>query len=278
MPKATSTTKTRGRLPNAPLAEAVFELRWALQGEETLPIPLRTDPGLPALVSEFTELARKSGFTFHREMVPLHQLGGWGVFRRYYLQEGRDFPLLQIGPGIFAANQSADYEWKSFKKLVTIGLKNLLKAYPKTKDYPLKPVHLELRYVDVLDQGLIAASDFIAFTRKATHLNIAPPAYFDDRKLFGVVAGGRVQLNYPAKDRQNTTFQLDYVSGLKETKAVVQLTTKVVSTDAGVPKTVAALGSSVDAWLDAAHELLSGFFREFVRPETLERFKEKVQA
>jgi hypothetical protein len=199
------------------------------------------------------------------------------VLRRYFLQEGQDFPLLQIGSGIFAANQSADYEWKSFKKLAVAGVNNLVKAYPKSKEYPLKPVHLELRYVDVLDQGLIAAPDFIAFTRGATHLDIRPPPYFDDPKNFGVIGGGRVQLVYPVKDRQDTSFQLDYASGFKETKAVVQLTTKVISTGAGVPKTATSLSSSVDAWLDAAHELLSRFFKEFVRPETLEHFKQKVE-
>jgi len=43
------------RLPNAPLAEVVFEIRWALQREETMPPPLRVDPGFGVLADSFTD-------------------------------------------------------------------------------------------------------------------------------------------------------------------------------------------------------------------------------
>jgi uncharacterized protein (TIGR04255 family) len=275
MAKAKARTEASERLPNAPLAEAVFELRWALEGDENLPQALRSDPGFSALISEFTLLARSAGFRFQRDMVPIHQAGGWGVFRRFYKQDGQEFPLLQIGPGIFAANQSADYDWKSFRKLVQSGLKSVLKAYPRSKLYPLRPAHLELRYVDVFDPGLFAAESFFAFTRAATHMDLIVPEFLTNGKQFGPLNGGRVQLSWPVRGEQDTQFNLDYASALKETKNVIQLSSKVVTIGKGLPKTAASLPSFVDNWLEAAHDLLSPFFKQFVRPETLDRFKGK---
>jgi hypothetical protein len=46
-------TRAKTPLPKAPLAEVVFELRWALQaGPEGVPI-LQSDPGLIPLLDQF---------------------------------------------------------------------------------------------------------------------------------------------------------------------------------------------------------------------------------
>jgi hypothetical protein len=50
MAKKGRAKKALDRLPNAPLAEVVFELRWRLQGNG----PLLTDPALLPLTAAFT--------------------------------------------------------------------------------------------------------------------------------------------------------------------------------------------------------------------------------
>src|SRR5262245_8926214 len=148
--------KAAPTLPNAPLVEAVFEFRWALAGPQELPPIVRTDPAYWATRDEFTIKARKMGFGTTREMAgPQEVPGGHTVGRRFYIAEGQEFPLLQIGPGIFASNQSAEYEWQGFKKQTLRGLDALLTSYPSLPSISMTPTYLELRYIDAFDASLL---------------------------------------------------------------------------------------------------------------------------
>jgi hypothetical protein len=62
---------------------------------------------------------------------PQDVLLGYAIARRYYLAKDQDFPLMQMGPGIFASNQSSDYVWPSFKKQVLNGTQAVLASYPR---------------------------------------------------------------------------------------------------------------------------------------------------
>jgi len=59
--------------------------------------------------------------------MPIGQVSGWQIFSRFYRAEDQNFPILQIGPGIFAANQSSEYDWESFRKLTREGVEILLR-------------------------------------------------------------------------------------------------------------------------------------------------------
>jgi hypothetical protein len=63
--------KPLAKLPNAPLAEAVFEYQWALPGPESLPSLLKSDPGYYAARDGFTTRAKKLGFGVVRDMTAL---------------------------------------------------------------------------------------------------------------------------------------------------------------------------------------------------------------
>ena len=51
------------KLPSAPLAEVVFEMRWALQGPPELPVQLLSDPGYYVLADAFGREVAKDGFS-----------------------------------------------------------------------------------------------------------------------------------------------------------------------------------------------------------------------
>ena len=55
-------------LPNAPLVEVFFELRWKLQGDAQTPLPFLVDPGYQILVGNFIADAMKYGFTVVKEI------------------------------------------------------------------------------------------------------------------------------------------------------------------------------------------------------------------
>lgn len=64
MPKRRQTKKPLDRLPNAPLAEVVFEMRWKLQGSGSG--IFLSDPGLLPLMSAFTTRAANWDIRFTR--------------------------------------------------------------------------------------------------------------------------------------------------------------------------------------------------------------------
>jgi hypothetical protein len=90
-------TKGYVRLPNAPLTEVVFELRWKLQGAPPTPPPLYSDPGASALVPAFTTAMAKKGFPAVKDMSSLQETGAHGVARRLYRARTSRFHLFKLG-------------------------------------------------------------------------------------------------------------------------------------------------------------------------------------
>src|SRR6516165_9337395 len=101
MAKKARAKKLSDRLPNAPLAEVVFEMRWRLQGNP----PFVSDPGILPLTSSFTRRAEKIGFPAVKDLARPEEIIGHSVSRRFYPAPDASFPILQIGPGVFASNQ-----------------------------------------------------------------------------------------------------------------------------------------------------------------------------
>src|ERR1043165_8883659 len=97
------------RLPNAPLSEVVFELRWELLPDPSGPFP--TDPGLAPLIDQFTTRIKAKGFGIAKDMAQHSFVVAHTVARRFYQAEDAPFPLMQVGPGVFATNQDSKYVW-----------------------------------------------------------------------------------------------------------------------------------------------------------------------
>lgn len=264
------------RLPNAPLAEVVFEIRWELQGEDNLPPPLKVDPGFPAVVDRFTDGARALGFPAYRDMQPMHQTAGWGVFRRHYVKDDQPFPIFQIGPGIFAVNQSSGYQWNEFRDLALNGLRLLIRSYPRLKSFAFTPVHIELRYVDAFDAELIGTVDFFEFATNATTLQVALPKFIRTEPFSTTETRARIQAGFKLTKRKNTIFSFDLGPGKNEEVEIMRLESKVLSASADIPKMRLGRASSLDGvtqWLEESHELTSAFFKSFVKASILEKFK-----
>jgi hypothetical protein len=216
------------RLPNAPLVEAVFEMRWALQG--TPGTPLYQDPGFLPMRDSFTKNVARLGFVEVRDMVsPEDLLVGHGIARRFYL----------------------------------------------AKDYPLSPCHLELRYLDAFDAGLVGTTDMVQFLAAGTSMKLDVPPSLKSKKIFGDKLQGRVLLQTSAKNWKATQFIFDLASGRRKEEAILRLETKVVTTIEGTPKLKKpqAFLSEVSKWLEFAHDITSPFFKDFVKPPVMQKFE-----
>jgi len=270
---------TARRLPNAPLVEVVFEMRWALQGAPGLPSVFHADPGFLQTQEAFTAKAAKMGFASRRDMQPGPELpGGYTISRRFYRAADHEFPLLQIGPGVYAANQSTDYEWPSFRKQVLQGLRAVLDSYPDLPSFPMRPVHLELRYVDAFDEALAGTSDLLQFLNAATHISLTLPNFVNSSQIFRSAIGGRIMLSRPLKARKQSVFALDIGSGSRQEAKIIRLESKIVTREGGVPKltTAAPFLREVKKWLQFANGITSPFFRELIRSEVMAKFQGQV--
>lgn len=269
--------KSGDKLPNAPLVEAVFEMHWALKPSPGMPVP--NDPGLLPTLEGFTRRVTKMGFPAMKDMgTPDAFVAPNTIARRFYQADDRPFPLLQLGPGIYASNQSTNYEWVSFKKQTLTGLKHFVASYPRMEGYPLMPSHLELRYIDAFDEGLVGTADLAEFLSSATDMKLTTPSYFASAKLFQGRPEGRIALHYPLKKLKSSLLVFDIGTGARskdDKTRILRLETKVISKADDVPKFDRHFSASVAKWLETAHNLLSPLFKSVVSPDVMKKFERK---
>lgn len=263
------------RLPKAPLAEVVFEMRWPVEAEGNIPLPFRKDPGYDVLSREFPSVAKKEGFGHVVNMATGGILVAHSIGYRYYQAPDKKFPIWQIGPGIFAVNESSGYEWSSFRKMVLRGVSVLISAYPRMKSFALVPDYLELRYIDIFDKELIGTVDLIEFVNSATSFKIQVPKFFEEHTEISGLEAGSVVYSFRIKGMKNTIFQFQIGSAKRGDVEIVRLESKVISKNLKLSATPTPKNFSkkLEKWLDDARGLTSPFFESFIRDEVKEKFK-----
>lgn len=263
------------RLPNAPLAEVVFEMRWPVVADANVPPPLHKDPGYDVLSREFPDVAKKKGFGHVVNMATGGIPAAHSVGYRYFQAPDKKFPIWQIGPGIFAANESSAYEWQSFRKMALGGVSVLISSYPKMKSFALIPNYFELRYIDIFDKDLMGTVDFIEFVNAATTFEIKVPRFFEEHNETLRPEAGRIIYAFQVKGAKNTIFRFEIGSAERDGVETVRLESKVISKDLKLSATPASKDflKKLQKWLDDARGLTSPFFKSFIRREVMEKFR-----
>lgn len=249
------------RLSNAPLAEVVFEMRWSLASLERS--PFSNDPNFGAIFDGFTAFAKKSGYKRHVDIAPPYSGMGGSIARRFYSGES-GFPLYQIGPGIFAANNSAEYEWKAFRKMAIDGATAVIRSVPTLNEFETRVTNFELRYIDVFD-GKLVSPKFQEFLSGGTKIKLAMPALGAATDKIVPSGNGRVQLEYTVSAMPGTTFTLDVASGVRDSDRVARMESRVawIGSDA-IPKKSADFSEGLRDWLEGAHEVTSPTFKSLI--------------
>jgi uncharacterized protein (TIGR04255 family) len=256
-------------LPNAPLVEVIFELRWQVVKTEVGPFGY--DPGFIPFATAFQSAISAAGFKTPERVAPtgppvVHQV----VFR--YRQD-EAVPLVQIGHGIFACNVSTEYEWMEFRKLISETASKFLASYPDTPLAPLVPCHLELRYVDVFNEALLGHASWQTFIAKSTKIGFQSLKYLDDVAISGRDRGG-LNLQYDLKDQALGRFEVQIANGEAAGTPGILMTSKVVKThfDAVLRS---SLHDLVLEWADGAHDVTHNFFEACIDDALMAKFREK---
>jgi uncharacterized protein (TIGR04255 family) len=259
------------QLPNAPLAEVIFELRWNLPGMNT-PDPFKNDPGYYVFVDKFVGHAKAQGFGFVRLMSTQMPVVAHSIERRFSRTENDLFPLLQTGPGILAVNESANYRWDAYRDLCVSSVKQLFGSYPSMSDFALQPISLELRYIDSFNNDAQSSRDVINFLERDTIVSINAPRF---------VAGNLAKLNasalalkYSVDSMDDTNFHVNIGNGTANGVDCINLTSRVLSNISSPAKFLSGGSPAllVRDGLESAHAVTSPFFKEFVKPHLMDKF------
>jgi len=230
------------------------------------------------LLPLFSKAMEEKKFFHATDILHPQQVGPYGVVRRFYKDQDSPYPIHQIGAGIYAANDSIQYEWEAFRAHVLVGVKALLESYPTNLGYPLLPNYLELRYIDIFDKANLGSASLFKFTETGTSLRLKAPTFLDDRKKFWGDATGNLLFQKDLRDRKGSVFIVNVASGKRaeSNDNVIQVLSKVTSSTPGVPVLTnhRAFIKDVGNWLDFAHGILSPFFKDFIPREVIAKFKQ----
>jgi uncharacterized protein (TIGR04255 family) len=251
-------------LKNKPLIEAIFEVKWALRDIKEGSL---LDPHYKILVgSLFSKM--KSEYPFH-EMLPAasipDNIAGHIIQHRFRKGE-KQWPLIQIGPGILTVNDTESYIWEEFEQKVIQAVNALFEVYPEPE--ALKINSLLLRYIDAVEFDFASGNifDFLADKMKTI---IQPHS-----GLFGATGVDSVPLSFDWRfsftcAKPEGVIHLRFIRGKKENVDSLIWETMVQSSK----EQILQMPSRISDWLNGAHTLTDDWFFKLIEGELERRFE-----
>jgi uncharacterized protein (TIGR04255 family) len=252
-------------LKNKPLLEAIFELRWELQKQGSAEV--RIDPYYRILTGAMFDKAKEE--YPYLELLPSsdipENLIPYVVQQRF--RKGKDeWPLIQIGQGIVALNDTKEYIWEDFSKRISYLVSILFESYPRPGELNIN--FLMLRYIDSIEFDY-NTKDTLDFLRNKMKININI-----DQKLFEntEIDNSPIGLNLSYSFRCNKPvglMELKIETGKRNGKNVLTWQTVFRSSGKDSPKTK----ESIEEWLVKAHDLTDDWFFKIIKGDLLKEFE-----
>jgi uncharacterized protein (TIGR04255 family) len=173
--------------------------------------------------------------------------------------------LIQVGPGIFTFNSTADYKWEDFRQHVLSAIKKLYDAHPKAGD--LKITNLILRYIDAVDFDY-GSQNVFAFLKDKLKPSISlPPNLFEGTGVENQPKNFNWQSSFHC-ERPKGLIHIRFATGKHRNSPAVVWETTVESNGETVPK----MPKEFDKWIDAAHALTDDWFFKMIDGDLKRRF------
>jgi len=251
------------RLAQAPLLEAIFELRWGLVKKETNEIKLAFSPEESKFFpGQFRSLATSKGYS-HMEAVNQPPFPHMINYR--FRKAPNTWPCIQMGTGIITTNQVNDgYEWKTFKADVISTVEIFDKAHPNHLK-GINPLYIELRYHDGFTLGDNETPS--QFLNDKLNFGFNPPDNFlNSPFLTGQVTGHSVSFQIETmKPKGVLIFAIDEADINGKKGFIMQ--TVMRSEPAKLSK------KWLLEWLEEAHTTQKHAFSTLIKPELMEAFE-----
>lgn len=243
------------RLPQAPLVEVIFEIRWNANN----PVDLQKyQIVVGALSASLADMFDMPIALLPIGNIPLQALLGQVIYRSKYKQNKN--LLYQTGPGVVSVNYAGNqYDWDFFKPQIVSFVDKFAQLYNFHESTPLT---MQLRYLDFFD--IDPSDDTMDFAKRYFHLDINAdyierPLGFglscEEQKDAGIF---RFALNRGQKNGRRDGFILE---------SSIQNSIKAGMMTEGDAK------EKFVGVLDRSHNFLSDFFMNITRGALYESFK-----
>jgi len=247
------------QLTNAPLVEAILEIRWRLQTNPSAP-GIAFDPKYKLLVGRLFDQLRQE-YPFHEPLptaVMPDEMVNYLVQHRFR-RSANGWPLVQVGSGIVTLNDTEAYTWEDFSARGRQLLQCLSEVYPD-ETWPLIVVGLQLRYIDALPFDFTADNifDFIG-TNLKVKLDLGPQL-FSDMPIQPRPATFDMAFNFPVTTPQGIC-RLRFGRGHKSGQDALIWETIVISEGDNLVKNSP---DDFHAWLAGAHEITHDLFFKMI--------------
>ncbi|MBM4349940.1 MAG: TIGR04255 family protein [Deltaproteobacteria bacterium] len=250
-------------LKNKPLVEAIFEVRWKLQGAPPAPV---IDPHYKLLLGRLFDRFLQD-YPEHEQLpaasIPDDFVGH--IIQHRFRVAANKWPLVQVGPGIFSVNSTGDYIWPVFRLRVVTALEKLYDAHPKVTD--LKLTNIILRYIDAENFDYMSENAF-DFLRDMLKLNISLPVnLFSGTEVENRPTGLLSQCSFKCR-KPKGIVTIRFATGQKNNVPAIVWETIVESATDDLPN----MPKDFTDWIDAAHQITDNWFFEMIKGELERRY------
>lgn len=263
---------SRKDLKNKPLVEAIMEIRWHLvrsikvEGPAQMGLPA-VDPHYRLLLGRLFDRFQKE-YPYHEQLptatLPDELLAQ--VVQHRFRSAKDDWPLVQVGPGVFTVNDTHRYRWTDFQKRTKEAVVRLYDAHPAVAE--LRIQSLVLRYIDAVEYNYTEGDAFV-FLRDKLKVSISLP----DSMFQETLVERRPQsLSWQATFRCSKPaggVHVSFATGQRDNKPAILWETSVQSAGDDLPN----MPDGFPDWIDAAHEITDDWFFKLIEGELERRFQ-----
>lgn len=263
---------SRKDLKNKPLVEAILEIRWHLR--QSIKVQGPAQAMRPALDPHYRLLLARLFDRFQNEYPVHEQLPTASipdemvaqVVQHRFRSAKADWPLVQVGPGVFTVNDTHRYTWTDFQQRTKEAVVRLYDAYPNVAEFHIQS--LVLRYIDAVEYNYRDENAF-AFLSDKMKVGISLP----DALFHSTGVGSR-----PRSFSWQATFEcskppgslhVSFATGQKEEEPAILWETTVQSVGDDLPN----MPDGFPNWIDAAHEITDDWFFKLIEGELERRFQ-----
>lgn len=246
-------------IPNAPLIEAIFELRWGklsnnsfqYSNEETL------------FAGKVSSSAASLGYEYLEHLTQPNQPPislPHNVTHRFRRDKDH-WPCFQVGLGIFTANQiDRGYEWEEFLRAIKTGLDIVTNADKNHLSNVRDTLQFVLRYQDGFETD--GNKNTIGYLKDHFNMTIElPPTFLQESRI--EVANSQINSRVILGTTEPVgNIEIGVINATIRNRPGILMETTVVSR---ATETVDSLTiESIAQWADQAHELQRHSFKELI--------------
>lgn len=240
------------KLPNAPLLEVIFEIKWQTVNQNDI-VEFQYLHG-----DLYAEL--KSKYPFRENTlppeIPMEAIRGIPNYRFRKVQSG--YPLVQLGLGILSVNTTEEtYYWDDFKKEIEFVLDSFTKTFQKSESLNFTP---NLTYIDFFAFNM-DNEDPVDFINNNFNLNISQSFLkIDDANNCKEAI---LLLNY---NIGADVLSLNLRNGAFNNKIGLVLETKIIGFNGIYTR------ENLSEWINRTHIVASEVFKNIVKKDLYKTF------